>query len=194
MQELDYWVVENALLALNSLRADGEDTSVSINLSASTLTDAEALNRIVSIFDEHQVPSERVCIDLTETYAIRNIDAVSEFMGTLKQVGVEFALDDFGNGLSSFTYLQNLPINYLKIDGELIRKLCSDETVRCITSSFHELSKKLGIKTVAESVEDSETAAKVKEIGIDFMQGFGVAGLVELDSSLTISQPYKLIE
>jgi len=183
MQELDYWVVENALLALSSQQANGEDASFSINLSASTLTDAEALNRIVGIFEKHPVPKHRVCIDLTETYAIRNIDAISAFIDTLKKVGVEFALDDFGNGLSSFTYLQNLPIDYLKIDGELIRKLSSDETVRCITSSFHELSKKLGIKTVAESVEDSATAEYVKQIGIDYMQGFGVAGLIELDCS-----------
>jgi len=191
MQELDYWVVENALLALGSIQADGEDASFSINLSASTMTDVEALNRIITIFNEHPVPKHRVCIDLTETYAIRNIDAVSAFMGTLKNLGVEFALDDFGNGLSSFTYLQNLPINYLKIDGELIRKLSTDETVRCITSSFHELSKKLGMKTVAESVEDSETAAWVKAIGIDFMQGFGVAGLIELDTRCPIDQRHK---
>jgi len=193
MHELDRWVVENALLALNTLQADGEDVALSINLSASTLTDSEALDNIVTIFTQYPVPKQRVCIDLTETYAIRNIEAVSSFMDTLKRIGVEFALDDFGNGLSSFTYLQKLPINYLKIDGELIRKLSTDETVRCITSSFHQLSKKLSIKTVAESVEDSQTGALVKAIGIDYMQGFGVARLVELESYCQLDHDHSSI-
>ncbi len=182
LPELDFWVVENALRALEVSHANNDDVSLSINLSASTLANTDALDRIIAIFSEHEVPANRVCFDITETYAIRNIEAVSAFMENLKSDGVQFALDDFGNGLSSFTYLQHLPIDYLKIDGELIRKLSSDATVRCITKSFHELSKKLGIKTVAESVEDSQTIACVKAIGIDYMQGFGVAGLVELEA------------
>ncbi len=191
MQELDYWVVENALLALGALQSRGKDASFSINLSASSLADADALARILDIFNKQSISTKRVCIDLTETYAIRNLEAVVSFMNALKKLGVEFALDDFGSGLSSFAYLQNLPIDYLKIDGDLIRKLSSDETVRHITSSFHELSKKLGVKTVAESVEDFETIARVKEIGIDFMQGFGVAGLIELESCCSLEISYN---
>ena len=186
LQELDCWVVENALNALELSHSEDKDVALSINLSASTLANSEALDRIVGIFENYAVPANRVCFDITETYAIRNIEAVSTFMNTLKADGVEFALDDFGNGLSSFTYLQHLPINYLKIDGELIRKLSSDATVRCITVAFHELSKKLGIKTVAESVEDAETISCVKDIGIDYMQGFGVADLIELETLSTI--------
>lgn len=193
LQELDCWVVENALKALELSHSEAKDVALSINLSASTLANSEALGRIIGIFDNYSVPANRVCFDITETYAIRNIEAVSAFMNTLKADGVEFALDDFGNGLSSFTYLQHLPINYLKIDGELIRRLSSDSTVRCITVSFHELSKKLGIKTVAESVEDAETIKCVKDIGIDYMQGFGVADLIELEtlSSIDLVRYYE---
>ena len=187
LQELDYWVVENALRALELSHDDNNDVALSINLSASTLANSKALDRIVNIFSNYQVPANRVCFDITETYAIRNIEAVCDFMNTLKADGVEFALDDFGNGLSSFSYLQYLPINYLKIDGELIRKLSSDATVRCIVDSFSELGHKLGIKTVAESVEDVATIDCVKAMGIDYMQGFGVANLVELETLSTIS-------
>jgi len=186
LQELDCWVVGNALNALRLSHAENRDVAMSINLSASTLTNPKALERIVAIFSSHNVPANRVCFDITETFAIRNIEAVSEFMRTLKADGVEFALDDFGNGLSSFTHLQQLPVNYLKLDGELIRKLAIDPTVRCITESFHELSRKLGIKTVAESVEDPATIACVNDIGIDYMQGFGVADLIELETLSSI--------
>lgn len=186
LQELDCWVVENALQALERSHAEGNDVALSINLSASTLADSVALDRIIEIFTSYSVPVNRVCFDITETYAIRNIEAVTSFMNTLKADGVEFALDDFGNGLTSFTYLQQLPINYLKIDGALIRKLSTDATVRCITVAFHELSKKLGIKTVAESVEDSATVDCIREIGIDYMQGFGVADLIELEALSTM--------
>lgn len=192
LQELDYWVVENALATLEEVHAAGEDLAISINLSASTLANTEALSKISTIFKQHDIPDARVCIDITETYAIRNMEAVATFMQGLKADGVEFALDDFGKGLSSFTYLQHLPIDYLKIDGELIRKLSTDETVRCITRSFHELSQRLGIKTVAESVEDEVTCEHIKEIGIDYMQGFGVGPLTRFDAvkALNATQLY----
>lgn len=186
LQELDYWVVENALRALELSHAENKDVALSINLSASTFANSEALNRIVSIFSSYEFPANRVCFDITETYAIRNMESVCSFMDKLKARGVEFALDDFGNGLTSFTFLQQLPINYLKIDGALIRKLSSDTTVRCIVDSFHELGQKLGIKTIAESVEDSATIDSVKDIGIDYMQGFGVAALIELETLSTV--------
>ncbi len=115
-------------------------------------------------------------------------------MGSLKAKGVEFALDDFGNELCSFKYLQHLPINYLKIDGELIRNLAANETVRCITSSLHDLSQKLGIKTVAESVEDPQAIAHVKKIGIDYMQGFGVAALVELKTPTVLNPRFSIVQ
>ena len=194
MQELDRWVVENALLALTSLHASGEDVGVSINLSVSTLADTNALKRIADIFKQHKLPRNRICFDITETHAIRNIDGVSEFMESLRSEGVEFALDDFGNGLCSFSYLQHFPIDYLKIDGELIRRLSTDETARCITSSLHDLSIKLGIKTVAESVEDDETVSHIQAIGIDYMQGFGVAHLVELEAPTVLNPEFSILK
>lgn len=187
MQELDFWVVENALLGLSSMHELGKDVALSINLSASSLTDNDALARIENIFDKHDFPKNRVCFDITETHAIRNVEAVAGFMKRLRSKGVEFALDDFGNGLCSFSYLQHFPLDYLKIDGELIRRMSTDETVRCIVGSLHDLGLKLGIKTVAESVEDDETIRRVKEIGFDYMQGFGVAKLIEFDVPVVLS-------
>ncbi len=182
MQKLDSWVVENAISTLEKINAEGKDIALSINLSANTLTDADTLQHIVSVIVNSSVAGDKICFDITESSAIRNMDNLRGFMITLKAHGVEFALDDFGNGLSSFSYLQELPITYLKIDGELIRRIAYDTTSRHITESFHLLCKKLGIKTVAESVEDVLTMDCVKDIGIDYMQGFGVANLFELCS------------
>jgi len=194
LHQLDCWVVENALCALQELNDNGEDVALSINLSPSSLASDEALNRIASLFKEHAAPQNRVCFDIAETYAMRNLDAVSSFMHELKDAGAEFALDDFGDGLASFTYLQHLPFSYLKIDGQLIRKMSSSKTVSHITQSFHELAHKLGMKTVAESVEDNETIRCVKEIGIDYMQGFGVANLVELDNVMAIQAGHDVLD
>lgn len=187
LHQLDCWVVENALQALSQLQANGDNVAFSINLSASSLASDDSLARIAAFFDTYDVLPGSVCFDITETYALRNLAAVSTFMQQLEASGVEFALDDFGDGLSSFTYLQNLPFKYLKIDGQLIRKVASDKTVRCITESFHELGRKLGMKTVAESVEDDQTISCLKAIGIDYMQGFGVASLTELDALVTLA-------
>ncbi len=184
MRELDCWVVENAFVGLKQLRDSGEDIAFSINLSASTLADPSCLEQIEHTFRESELPGCCICFEITESSAIRNIDDVVHFMDKLSECGVEFALDDFGNGLSSFTYLQSLPIDYLKIDGALIRKISSDSVSFHLTETFHELSKKLGIKTVAESVEDESAINSVKRIGIDYMQGFGVSSLVELSGFL----------
>lgn len=181
-QAIDCWVVENALEVLEKSSAQSNDIAFTINLTASTLASEEALDKLVKMFSSYQIPKNRVCIDITESNVIRNLDVVFSFMDKLKSLGVEFALDDFGNSISSLTYLHKLPINYLKFDGELIRRLSTDETVRSITASIAELGRKLGIETIAESVEDSATADYVKDLEIDYMQGFGVASLFGIES------------
>ncbi len=182
MQELDLWVVKNALAALTCMHSNGEDSAISINLSAHTLVNQNALNAIQQLFELYSIPNKRVCIEIAETHAMRNFNQLTEFMRALQGLGVEFALDDFGNDMSSVTYLRNLPIDYLKIDGELIRSISTDNTVYSIVAAFNDLSHTLGIKTVAESVEDDATIRAVSGMGIDYMQGFGVSNLQTLSA------------
>ncbi len=180
MQELDHWVVENALAALQCMQENGEDVAININLSAHTLVNQAALNRIKALFGQHAIAQKCVCIEIAETHAMRNFSELTKFMWTVQQLGVEFALDDFGNDMSSVNYLRKLPIDYLKIDGELIRSVATDRTVYSVVAAFNDLAHTLGIRTVAESVEDDATIEAVANIGVDYVQGFGVSKLQSL--------------
>ena len=135
---------------------------------------------------EAPVPASLLCFEITESAAIANLDAVVEFMHEMKAIGVRFALDDFGAGLSSFAYIRSLPIDFLKIDGYFIRNLRSDETNRAITAAFIQLSSDLGIATVAEFVEDKATRRTVAEMGIDYVQGYGVSRPMDVDAALAV--------
>lgn len=184
MQDLDIWVLQNSLQAMATCCKADQQIALSVNLSGNTLSDQSALDRIVETVLESDVPANLLCFEITESAAINNIDIAVAFMKKLKQVGVKFALDDFGAGLSSFGYIRSLPIDYLKIDGYFIRNIRSDTTNRAITAAFVQLSRDLGIATVAESVEDKATRKLVTEMGIDFVQGYGVARPVDVNQAL----------
>lgn len=112
--------------------------------------------------------------EVTETVAIKNIETAKQFIFEMKEFGCKFSLDDFGSGLSSFSYLKELSVDYLKIDGSFVRDMTNDPTCRAIVSAFNQLSHELGMQTVAEFVEDTETENMLRELGIDFAQGYGV--------------------
>ena len=117
---------------------------------------------------------ERVCFEITETAAIRNLKAAHELMGSMRDIGCEFALDDFGSGLSSFTYLKSLPVDYLKIDGSFVRDIESDLSDRAMVEAIHSVADTLKLGTVAEYVESEGCLQALKEIGIDYAQGFAL--------------------
>jgi EAL domain-containing protein (putative c-di-GMP-specific phosphodiesterase class I) len=125
-----------------------------------------------------------LCFEITESAAISNIDHVMAFMRVLKRLGVRFALDDFGAGMSSFAYIRSLPIDYLKIDGYFIRNIRADNTSRAITAALIGLSRELGLQTVAEAVEDKATRRAVTALGIDYVQGFGIERPRDVDDVL----------
>lgn len=185
MQDLDKWVLRNCLETLQSFAQKGLDVSLSINLSGNTLSDLSALDSIVSTVRHSCISGQKLCFEITESAAINNIDNVVAFMHQLKQSGVKFALDDFGAGLSSFAYIRSLPIDFLKIDGYFIRNIRSDATNKAITAAFVQLSRELGIKTVAEFVEDKATRKMVVEMGIDYVQGYGVSRPIALSQVLS---------
>ncbi|MEE9318952.1 MAG: EAL domain-containing protein [Granulosicoccus sp.] len=184
MQELDQWVLEHCLDTLDAFMSSGMELSLSINLSGNTLSDRTALERIVSTVRRSEVPTHLLCFEITESAAISNIDHVMAFMRVLKRLGVRFALDDFGAGMSSFAYIRSLPIDYLKIDGYFIRNIRADNTSRAITAALIGLSQELGLKTVAESVEDKATRRAVSALGIDYVQGFGIERPRDVDEVL----------
>jgi EAL domain-containing protein (putative c-di-GMP-specific phosphodiesterase class I) len=124
----------------------------------------------------------KICFEITETAAIENLDAAVDFITSLKKLGCRFSLDDFGSGLSSFAYLKNLPVDYLKIDGSFVKNMDTDAVDCAMVSSIHQLGSLIGMETIAEFVENNEILKKLEEIGIDYAQGYGISRPVPLDS------------
>lgn len=174
MQHLDKWVLRNALTVLNEMRDRQFDVSFSINLSGNTLNNSDSLRVYKSILEEYGVAPSLITFEVTETAAIKNFSTAKQFVEDMKLFGCHFSLDDFGSGLSSFGYLKELSVEFLKIDGNFVRNMNKDPTCRAIVSAFNQLSHELGMQTVAEFVEDAETEQMLRDLGIDFAQGYGV--------------------
>jgi Amt family ammonium transporter len=136
------------------------------------LGDAEFLEFVVDCFDHTGAVPTDICFEVTESSVVANLDHARRFIEVLHGMGCEFALDDFGSGLSSFTYLKTLPMDYLKIDGSFIRNLAADTVNQALVAAMIELSRSLKFRVVAEQVEDQSSLDTVKSMGIDFVQGF----------------------
>ncbi len=174
MQHLDKWVLLESLKELKAMHAKNLDVSFSINLSGNTLSNKDSANLYQSIIAQSLIKPEMLVFEVTETVAIKNIETAKQFIFEMKKFGCKFSLDDFGSGLSSFGYLKELSVDYLKIDGSFVKDMTNDPTCRAIVSAFNQLSHELGMQTVAEFVEDTETESMLRELGIDFAQGYGV--------------------
>ena len=146
-----------------------------INLSGASLADEHLLDVIVEAFGDHRVPPEKICFELTETAAIANLTRAVHFMQVLKRLGCRFALDDFGSGMSSFAYLKNLPVDFLKIDGNFVRDIATDPVDRAMVQAINEVGHVMQIQTIAEHVESEAILAVLREIGVDYAQGYAIA-------------------
>ena len=173
---LDRWVVDATLkwFACHSDKYDNLNMC-SINLSGQSLNDEEFLQDIINNFKEYQLTPEKFCFEVTETAAIANLNSAIKFINSLKELGCSFALDDFGSGLSSFAYLKNLPVDFIKIDGLFIKDLQSDPVHLALVKSINEVGHVMGKKTIAEFVENKKTLKKLAELGVDYAQGYGIA-------------------
>lgn len=173
---IDAWVVDAAFewLEQNPAHVDNLE-SCSINLSGLSVGNPQFLEYLVEKCRNSHIPPEKLCFEITETAAISNLGLATRFIRRLRQQGCRFALDDFGSGLSSFAYLKNLPVDYLKIDGVFIRELASDAIDQAAVRSINEIGHVMGKKTIAEFVEDDIVIQKLREIGVDYAQGFGIA-------------------
>ncbi|MCC5809580.1 MAG: EAL domain-containing protein [Ectothiorhodospiraceae bacterium] len=146
----------------------------SINLSGQSLNDPAMLQHILDEIERSGVDPARLCFEITETAVIRHLDRAADFMATLRRQGCSFALDDFGSGLSSFGYLRTLAVDYLKIDGQFVRNLGSDAINRSMVDCINRVGHTMGIRTVAEFVEDRMSLEALRELGVDYAQGFGI--------------------
>jgi len=145
---------------------------VSLNLSASSCTDSEFASRLMNTIAMSGVEPSKLCFEISETAAIANLSKVSEFMQQLAEIGCRFCIDDFGSGLSSFAFLRKLPVEFLKIDGLLIRDILNDPTDFTMVKAINDISKSMGKRTVAEFIESANLLEAVEEIGIDYGQGY----------------------
>ncbi len=193
MPAIDQWVVHHALemLAQREKRIDGEEVALAINLSGQSLGNDEVLAAIGQSIDATGVAPISLCFEITETAAITNLAAASKFMRHLRQRGCKFSLDDFGSGLSSFGYLSNLAVDYIKIDGHFVKTILSDPLSRSIVDAINQIGHVMGILTIAEFVESEEIAAALGKLGIDYVQGFGVHKPEPLAGLLTSLQSPK---
>lgn len=191
MPAIDQWVVQHALELLMLQRRTGrtDDISLAINLSGQSLGNDEVLASIRRAIETTGIAPTSLCFEITETAAITNLAAASRFMRQLKQLGCKFSLDDFGSGLSSFGYLSNLAVDYIKIDGHFVKNILSDPLSRSIVDAINRIGHVMGIRTIAEFVESVDIASALEKLGIDYVQGFGVhkpealAGLFSLSAS-----------
>jgi diguanylate cyclase (GGDEF)-like protein/PAS domain S-box-containing protein len=175
MPLVDRWVVRAVLAALGrgGLKLP-PGRSVAINIAGQTLGDAEFLEFVVECFDHTGATPRDICFEVTESSVVANLDHAHRFIAVLHGMGCEFALDDFGSGLSSFSTLKTLPMDYLKIDGSFIRNLAADSVNQAMVAAIIELSRSLNFRIVAEQVEDQSSLDAVTSMGIDFVQGFFV--------------------
>lgn len=175
MPSLDRWVIRNTFLWLS--RIEQLESSVklcAINLSGLSITDPEFTSFIQEQLKQHSIPAGIICFEITETAAIGNLSRASSFISALHETGCLFALDDFGSGMSSYGYLKNLPVNFLKIDGEFVRDMVNDDISRAMVRSIHEIGHLMGKQTIAEYVENQEIIEQLREIGVDFCQGYAI--------------------
>jgi len=175
MTKIDRWVIQHAFMALQPLfKTQGHDSPfiVSINLSGTSLGDAQLLPYIQNCFDTYEIPPTKVCFEVTETSAIINIDNTIKLIHELQKRGTRFMLDDFGSGMSSFTYLKHLPVDFLKMDGAYVKEITSNKVDLAMAKAIQSVAQSMDILTIAEYVEDQATLDCLKEMGVAFAQGF----------------------
>jgi diguanylate cyclase (GGDEF)-like protein/PAS domain S-box-containing protein len=173
---IDRWVVRTAFRALAEAqrRELARPLLFAINLSGQSLSEDTFLPFVIEELLTSGVDSRRICFEITETAAISKLDSAMSFIAALKEKGCRFVLDDFGSGLSSFAYLRDLPVDYLKIDGEFVRGMVEDRVKRALVESINQIGHVMGIHTIAECVENRQTMDALREIGVDYAQGFWI--------------------
>ena len=191
MPAIDRWVVRQTLATIVQYGADAFPGVISINLSGQSLTETGFLDFVIEELRRHPGLAPRICFELTETAAIRNIDEARRFINALKEMRCRFALDDFGAGLSSFAYLKSLPVDYLKIDGCFVKEILHDRPSQSIVAAINHIGHSLNLATVAEFVETDAVKVKLRDLGADYAQGFCIGRPRPLIEHVTLTVPAR---
>jgi diguanylate cyclase (GGDEF)-like protein len=176
MQAIDRWVLANALPAIRrECEAAPDGLPVfDINLSAESINDSRFPAFVREQIALHRVPAEAICFEITETLAVANLTKAAELIRELKELGLRFALDDFGAGMCSFAYLKHLPVDYVKIDGAFVRDMFAEPMNLEVVSAINNIAHSLGMKTIAEFVETEGALNRLRQMGVDYAQGHAV--------------------
>jgi diguanylate cyclase (GGDEF)-like protein len=181
MHLIDRWVIQNLFNFINQARRQETnpihqpDNFYMINLSGASLNDDQFLDFVREQLDLYSITPQTICFEITETMAIENLNKTTYLIQQLRMIGCSFALDDFGSGMSSFGYLKNLPVDYLKIDGIFIKDIVQNRVDREIVEAINRIAHVMGIQTVAEYVENNDILIELLNLGIDYAQGYGIA-------------------
>ena len=186
MPSVDQWIIRNALFNIQHIyQESGEKFKqcvFTINISGQSLSTSGFSKYILEQFIKFEIDPKMICFEITETAAIANMTSAVKFINELKEAGCLFALDDFGSGLSSFSYLKTLPVDYIKIDGSFVRDICDDKTDHAFVESITQIAHVMNIETIAEFVEGREIHKELHSIGVDYAQGFYIATPAPLSS------------
>jgi diguanylate cyclase (GGDEF)-like protein/PAS domain S-box-containing protein len=175
MPDVDRWVIRNGFKLLGAQCSGNCDWVCTINLSGQSLCDNTFLDFVIRQLDLSGVNPDRICFEITETAAVANLVKASHFISVLKGMGCRFALDDFGSGLSSFAYLKNLKVDYLKIDGSFVRDMMNDPIDHSLVEAINQIGHVIGIQTIAEFVENNDILEALRKLGVDYAQGYAIA-------------------
>lgn len=173
MPAIDRLVIQSVFKWMTDHRREVEDMGgFAINLSGRSLSDESFMSFVLAEAERSGVPMDKVCFEVTETAGISNLSDAAEFIVQMKKTGCRFSLDDFGSGLSSYTYLKNLPVDYLKIDGAFVKEMDKNPSDFAVVKSISEIGHFMGKKIIAEYVENAAVMKQLREVGVDYAQGF----------------------
>jgi diguanylate cyclase (GGDEF)-like protein/PAS domain S-box-containing protein len=195
MPKIDRWVIRHLFNYLSVERTqiacatpnvkNPIDKSIyTVNLSGASFNDDRFCDFLQEQFAHYHIPPEMICFEVTETFAITNLNKAIQFITALKSLGCSFALDDFGSGMSSLTYLKNLPVDYVKIDGYFVKNILEDPVNAAMIEAINNLTHVIGLQTIAEFVENEQIFHKLQELGVDYVQGYGIAKPTPLGGKL----------
>jgi diguanylate cyclase (GGDEF)-like protein/PAS domain S-box-containing protein len=189
IERIDSWVVSNIISWLQEHQPRLSDVMFSVNLSGRSIGSQTFHKFLRDSLSESRIDIKQLCFEITETAVVDNVEKSVEFINSIKELGAKFSLDDFGTGLSSFSYLKQFPVDYLKIDGEFVRDIIEDDKSYVFVRSMTEVGHCLDMEVIAEFVESDTMFNKLREANVDFIQGYQVGKPVSIQTLVESERP-----